>query len=128
MKISQLSKMTNVSTRSIRYYDKKGLITSHRLQNGYRDFDESVIERIQTIQLYLNLGLTIDQIDVIINCDADYPQQEMYGICEEVLEAYEEKLEEVSHQINTLATVKQRLEDQIEDIKRKRKKIAFVDE
>ncbi len=63
MKISDLSKLTKVSTRAIRYYDKKGLITSYRLNYGYRDFDDSAIERIKEIQLYLSLGLTTEQID-----------------------------------------------------------------
>lgn len=53
MNIGQLSRMTGASVRSIRHYDKKGLLDAKRLNNGYRDFDETAIDRIQTIQLYL---------------------------------------------------------------------------
>lgn len=53
LNIGQLSRMTGASVRSIRHYDKKGLLDAKRLNNGYRDFDETAIDRIQTIQLYL---------------------------------------------------------------------------
>ncbi|WP_144502215.1 MerR family DNA-binding transcriptional regulator, partial [Bacillus thuringiensis] len=41
MKISELARLTNVSIRSIRHYDNKGLLNADRLENDYRDFDES---------------------------------------------------------------------------------------
>ena len=65
MKISELSKKTGASIRSIRHYEKKNLITAVRLENGYREFDESAIKRIRIIQLYLGLGLTTEQIEEI---------------------------------------------------------------
>ncbi|WP_312886134.1 MerR family transcriptional regulator [Bacillus sp. NTK034] len=36
----------------MRHYEKKGLITAARLENNYREFDNSVVETITTIQLY----------------------------------------------------------------------------
>lgn len=46
MKISQLSRATGVSPRSIRHYEKKKLLTANRLENDYREFDESAVERV----------------------------------------------------------------------------------
>lgn len=40
MKIGELSRLTNVSTRAIRHYEEKGLLMSERLENDYRDFSE----------------------------------------------------------------------------------------
>ncbi len=45
MRIGELSKKTGVSERSLRHYEEKGLLPSKRLVNGYRDFDESAIEK-----------------------------------------------------------------------------------
>jgi len=67
MRIHELAGRTGVSIRSLRYYEQKQLIASHRLDNGYRDFDETAIEHVKTIQLYFGLGLTTDQIEQIIN-------------------------------------------------------------
>lgn len=44
----------------------------------------------------------------------------MFGFCDEVLETYEEKLDEIKNQIKTLFTVQARLEKQIDDIKKQR--------
>jgi MerR family transcriptional regulator, Zn(II)-responsive regulator of zntA len=115
LKISELSKATGASVRSIRHYEEKKLITASRLDNGYREFNGSAIERIKTIQLYLGLGLTTDQIEEVLKCEDIYPEINEY--CEEMLEIYEEKLDEINSQMNTLATVQHRLEKQINKIK-----------
>ena len=61
MRIGELSKETGVSERSLRHYEEKGLLPSKRLTNGYRDFDESAVEKVELIQMYLQLGLNLDE-------------------------------------------------------------------
>ncbi|MEP3296140.1 MerR family DNA-binding transcriptional regulator [Tateyamaria sp.] len=39
MRIGELAQRTNVSTDTLRQYEKRGLIRSERQINGYRDFD-----------------------------------------------------------------------------------------
>ena len=41
-----------MSLRSLRYYEEKELLSPTRLQNGYREYTESYIERVGFIQLY----------------------------------------------------------------------------
>ncbi|MFT9848775.1 MerR family transcriptional regulator [Aneurinibacillus sp. REN35] len=122
MKISQLAKRTGISARSVRHYEKKGLITGSRLQNNYREFDDSVVEVINTIQLYLNLGLTTDEIKDILYCKHPENQEhEKKGVyCEELMLLYEAKLEEVNRQRTALANAQLRLEDQINMMKKYR--------
>lgn len=112
MKISELSRLTGVSARSIRHYEKKNLIASTRLDNDYREFDESAIERIRVIQLYLGLGLTTEQIEEILSCGDAIPPEE-YDLCEEMVQVYREKLEQTVRQIQALEALKQRLEQRI---------------
>ncbi|MGG3575186.1 MerR family transcriptional regulator [Bacillus gobiensis] len=121
MKISQLSKITGASTRSIRHYEKKKLITASRLENGYREFDESAIKRIRIIQLYLGLGLTTEQIEEILECEDNGPEE--YEFCEEMLEIYQEKLDQYNRQIYALKVVTNRLEKQITKMTDKRRSI-----
>ncbi|MGQ0516374.1 MerR family transcriptional regulator, partial [Bacillus sp. D-CC] len=61
MRIGELSKETGVSERSLRHYEEKGLLPSKRLANGYRDFDESAIEKVELIQMYLQIGLNLEE-------------------------------------------------------------------
>ncbi|SHE10765.1 Copper export regulator [Chlamydia abortus] len=115
LKIGKVRKITGVSARSIRYYEEKGLIKASRRENNYREYDEGVIESINTIQLYLGLGLTTDQIRDIIFCK--YPEQQAHKekdvYCEELLHLYQSRMEEVNRQIAALTEAKHRLSDKI---------------
>lgn len=113
MKISQIAKMTGISSRSLRHYEKKGLIAVSRLDNNYREFDDSIIEAINTIQLYLNLGLTTDQIKDILHCPEDQGYDKKDEYCEELLQIYETKLNEVIRKKKALDELQVRLEKQI---------------
>ncbi|MCM3782281.1 MerR family transcriptional regulator [Neobacillus mesonae] len=111
MKISTLSRLTNISSRSIRHYEEKGLLQAYRLENNYREFDESAIPRIKAIKLYLKLGLTADEIQALFREEVAEPDE--YEYCEEMLSLYKEKLNTVKHQIDALEELKKRLERQI---------------
>lgn len=122
MKISQLSKTTGVSARSIRHYEKKKLIPVRRLDNDYREFDESAVERIRTIRSYLGMGLTTEEIGQVLSCKERSP--ETNGFCEEMLAAYEDKLDKINRQMNSLAVLQRRLEKQIRIMKKKRDRLV----
>ncbi|KPV59098.1 MerR family transcriptional regulator [Paenibacillus sp. A3] len=117
MKISQLSKVTGASPRSIRHYEKKKLLTANRLENDYREYDESAVDRVKTIQIFLRLGLSTEEIEQVLNCKDNYPEYEVDEYCDEMLAVYEEKLNEINKQMSALATVQQRLEKQIGQMK-----------
>jgi len=126
LKISQLADRTGVSIRSLRHYEKKGLLPVSRLANNYREFDESSVETVRTIQLYLGLGLTTDQIKDIMYCE--YPEiqeaDEKKGeYCEELLQVYEKKRYEIIEQRKTLDEAQQKLEMQIDLLKRNRENL-----
>ncbi|WP_108995937.1 MerR family transcriptional regulator [Paenibacillus agaridevorans] len=127
MKISQIAKRTGISSRSLRHYEKKGLISSSRLDNNYREFDESIIDAINTIQLYLHLGLTTDQIRDIMYCpdEKGYDKKED-EYCEELLQIYETNLNEVNRQKRALDEAQVRLEKQIKRMKDNREKWVTV--
>lgn len=68
MKIGEIAALTGVSIRSLRYYDKLGLLTPVRRENGYREYSPLAEEQVRTIQLYLNLGLSTEQIAGFLHC------------------------------------------------------------
>ena len=71
MRIGELSRVTGASTRSLRYYEQKGLITSRRLSNGYRDYDESAVAVVRTITSLLELGLPTAIIEDVLPCTGE---------------------------------------------------------
>lgn len=114
MRIGEVSRRTGVSIRSLRYYEQKRLLCSRRLENGYRELDEETVERVQTIQMYLGLGLNTEQIEEILNCTGISPLPQPLPVCDEVLlTLYEDKLQDVVHQLTVLASLRTRLEEHI---------------
>ncbi|MBD2868829.1 MerR family transcriptional regulator [Paenibacillus arenilitoris] len=111
MKISELSRLTNVSPRAIRHYEEKGLLTAGRLDNDYREFSESAVDRVRSIQLYLKLGFTADEIRSLFQCEVASPDD--YEYCEEMQEIYEEKLRKVQSQIDSMLQLKRLLKRQV---------------
>ena len=119
MRISELSRRTGVSVRSLRYYNQKKLLCARRLENGYRDLDEEAVERVQSIQMYLGLGLTTGQIEDILQCAEVSPLPQPLPVCEEVLlELYQEKLGDVEQQIAVLTMLQTRLKERIACLQR----------
>jgi DNA-binding transcriptional MerR regulator len=112
VKIGELSKRTGVSIRSLRYYEEQKLLSSVRLPNGYREFTSLAEDQVRTIQLYLALGISTEQIASFLNCVLKNKE----AFCEEVLPIYKLKLKEIDDQIHLLNQIKSNLEDRIRSI------------
>ncbi len=68
MKIGELATRTGVSTRLLRYYEEQGLMMPGRTANGYREYAESLIDRVLQIRDLLDAGLPTRIIKQIIPC------------------------------------------------------------
>ncbi|MBP1962531.1 MerR family transcriptional regulator [Paenibacillus aceris] len=63
MKIKELAAKLNISPRTIRFYEQKGLISPHKQEhNLYRTFTEREVWRLQTIISLREAGMTIEDI------------------------------------------------------------------
>jgi DNA-binding transcriptional MerR regulator len=113
LKIGELAHRTGVSIRSLRYYEQKGLLAPTRHENGYRDYSFLAEDQVKTIQLYLGLGLTTDQIVSFLHCVLLNKE----AFCTEVLPVYLTKLAEIESQIKQMQEIKSNLEERIRSIK-----------
>ncbi|MDM5196139.1 MerR family transcriptional regulator [Bacillus hominis] len=121
MRIGELSKETGVSERSLRHYEEKGLLPSKRLTNGYRDFDDSAIEKVELIQIYLQLGLNLEETARMLRCLEIEPH--LYeNPCSSILELYEDKLKEVTRQISLLSNIQTNLQKHVSLLKQAKEK------
>lgn len=112
MKIGELSLRTGVSIRSLRYYEQQGLLAPVRNENGYREYSPFAEEQVKNIQLYLNLGLSTEQIASFLHCVLKNKE----AFCKDVLPIYRQKLEEIETQIHLLNNIKSNLEDRMKAI------------
>jgi DNA-binding transcriptional MerR regulator len=68
VRIGELAKKTGVPTRMLRYYEEQGLITPRRLENGYREYDGYLIDRVHKIRGLLDAGVPTRIIGDMLPC------------------------------------------------------------
>jgi DNA-binding transcriptional MerR regulator len=73
MRIGELARRTGVSERSLRYYEKQGLLTAERTLGGHRDYPDGAVDRVIRIQELFAAGLHSKKIVQLLPCmrDAD---------------------------------------------------------
>ena len=67
MFINEVSKITDLTKKAIEYYTLKGLISPNILENGYRDYNENDIERLNKISVLRELGISTDEIKMVLS-------------------------------------------------------------
>lgn len=67
MKINEVAKVSGVSSRTLHYYDKIGLLKPTKLENGYRGYTANDLDKLQQILFYKFLGFKLSKIAEILN-------------------------------------------------------------
>ena len=68
MNIGELSALSHVSVRTLRHYDKLGLLKpAHVTEACYRQYDEAALQRLHTILLFRELEFPLADIQRIID-------------------------------------------------------------
>lgn len=63
MRIQEFSSQTGVSTDTIRYYEKIGVLPKpSRGENGYRSYPDSMVEQVRLINRAKELGFSLNEI------------------------------------------------------------------
>lgn len=62
MKITEVAKELNMTTRNIRFYEEEGLIQIGRSDNNYREYNDNDVERLREIKILRGIGVPIIDI------------------------------------------------------------------
>ncbi|MFF0909140.1 MerR family transcriptional regulator [Microbacterium enclense] len=103
MRIGELAKKTGTAPRMLRYYEEQGLITPTRLENGYRDYDDYLVERVSKIRGLADAGIPSRIITYILPC---LNQQEAIVVTDadpELREILTQQRDRMSQKIDFLA-------------------------
>lgn len=73
MRIGELAERTGVPRRLLRYYEEQGLITPRRLDNGYREYGDHLVDRVMKVRGLLDAGIPTRIIADMLPC-LDQPQ------------------------------------------------------
>ncbi|GKU78896.1 MerR family transcriptional regulator [Paenibacillus sp. L3-i20] len=105
--ISQVAKASNVNIETVKYYERKGLISKPpRTESGYRMFPADTVEDIVMIKRAQAIGFTLKEIQqflTIVKQETFYPTEEMYNFATL-------KVHEIENKISQLQSFKSMLE------------------
>ena len=105
MLIGQLADALEIPTRTIRFYERKGLLPEpQRADNGYRVYDDTTLTRLRFVRTAQAAGLTLAEIASIIHVRDDGTAP-----CSHVDELLETKLGEVRDRRRQLAALESEL-------------------
>ena len=65
--VKQLSELTGLTPRTLRYYDSIGLLSPARRENDYRLYGPEDVGRLQQILLYREMGLPLEEIRQVLD-------------------------------------------------------------
>ena len=71
MRINEVAKLTGVSARTLQYYDEIGLLIPEKLNNGYRDYSDENLDKLQKILFYRFLKFKLNDIKELLDENID---------------------------------------------------------
>lgn len=105
MRIGELASVAGTSTKTLRFYEERGLLPAPgRTPAGYRDYDPTVLDRLNFISRGQAAGLTLAQIQQVLEIrdDGEAP-------CEHVRALLRQRLVDIEHQLSRLAVLRDSL-------------------
>ena len=97
MRINEVVKLTGVSARTLQYYDEIGLLIPQKLDNGYRDYTEENLEKLQKILFYRFLKFKLNDIKELL--EGDFDNLKILEQQRELILREKEKFEVILHNI-----------------------------
>lgn len=65
--VNEVSKLSGVSRRTLQYYDEIGLLPPSAVKkSGYRQYDDESLRRLWSILFYKELGISLDDIRLLL--------------------------------------------------------------
>jgi len=66
--VNEVSKLSGVSRRTLQYYDEIGLLPPSAVkESGYRQYDDENLRRLWSILFYKELGISLDDIRLMLD-------------------------------------------------------------
>ncbi|MFC5804877.1 MerR family transcriptional regulator [Streptomyces formicae] len=104
MRIGELAERAGTTTRTLRYYESRGLLSARRSGNGYREYDESDLRLLQQIRTLQDVGFDLEETRPFVEClRAGHPAGDA---CPASLAVYRRKLAELDALIDQLRSVR----------------------
>lgn len=109
--IHDLSKQLDITTKTIRYYEKVGILKPERnTSNNYRVYTEKDIKKLDFIKRARAMNFSVDEIKQIINI-----KEEGYYPCNKVLSLLKQKISDLDKSIQEMIDFRNHLIEQVDN-------------
>jgi DNA-binding transcriptional MerR regulator len=124
--ISQLAQEFDISTRTIRYYEERGLIAPIRTESGQRLYTKKERAKLKLILRGKRFGFSLEEIHEMISLfDQDRTGRKQL---EKTIEYGRQKIKEVSERIDDLMQLKEEMEAMLMDFEKRLRELEGLDE
>jgi DNA-binding transcriptional MerR regulator len=107
MRIGELAARAGTTTRTLRYYESRGLLSARRGENGYRSYDESDLRLLRQIRTLQDFGFDLEETRPFVEClRAGHPEGDT---CPASVAVYRRKLAELDELIGELQAVRAKI-------------------
>ncbi|MER6462177.1 MerR family transcriptional regulator [Streptomyces sp. NPDC001288] len=122
MRIGELAARAGTTTRTLRYYEARGLLPARRSGNGHRTYDEGDLKLLRQIRTLQDFGFELEETRPFVEClRAGHPEGDT---CPASLAVYRRKLTELDSLIGELQAVRSEVGAQLERAERARARLA----
>ncbi len=122
MRIGELAARAGTTTRTLRYYESRGLLPARRNGNGYRTYDEGDLKLLRQIRTLQDFGFDLEETRPFVEClRAGHPEGDS---CPASLAVYRRKLGELDALIGELQAVRAQVGEQLDRAERARDELA----
>ena len=106
--ITQITKTLGVSTRTLRYYERIGLLESRRVEGyAYRVYDDEAIARLRQIIILRKLRVPLKQIAQLLRDDSAV----------NAIELFMQNIDELDEEITSLSTIRDILQALVDKLR-----------
>lgn len=121
MKISEVSKLVNIPSATLRYYEQIGLLDNIKKKHGIRNYQQQDIEKINFIICMKKAGFSLDSIVQFVNLAKDKKQGEKRRL-EILLKQKDILLQEMKEKEETLNFLNYKIDLYTEKVEKQNKK------
>lgn len=112
--VGNLAKAAGVEPSTIRYYERRGLVTpAARRNSGYREYDSDAVRSVRFIRHAQALGFSLDDIAELLALRID-----TRGSCSDVRQRSQRKLADIAEKIASLTRMRLALDKLVDSCSR----------
>ncbi|MFD5766547.1 MerR family transcriptional regulator [Streptomyces sp. NPDC127049] len=111
MRIGELAERAGTTTRTLRYYESRGLLPARRTAQGHRTYDEGDLRLLREIRTLQDFGFELEETRPFVDClRAGHPAGDS---CPASVAVYRRKLDELDALLGRLHEVRDQVAVQL---------------